>query len=95
MRLLCFNKFNLILRRPRSGRLEGWPQYRFVIPGIRRDDCRYRFFVPSLAMHLRVRSTPEGVICAPWISLICPVGHDAIVNQYPLAKPQVGNVLLA
>jgi hypothetical protein len=24
MRLLCFNKLDLILRRPRSGRLEGW-----------------------------------------------------------------------
>jgi hypothetical protein len=22
--LLCFNKLDLILRRPRSGRLEGW-----------------------------------------------------------------------
>jgi len=30
MRLLRFNKLNLILRRPRSGRLEGWPQHRFV-----------------------------------------------------------------
>src|ERR1700683_841675 len=24
MRLLCFNRLHLILRRPRSGRLEGW-----------------------------------------------------------------------
>jgi hypothetical protein len=24
MRLVCFNKFHLILRRPQSGRLEGW-----------------------------------------------------------------------
>src|SRR5882762_9113278 len=24
MRLLCFNELDLILRRPRSGRLEGW-----------------------------------------------------------------------
>src|SRR2546423_1859736 len=41
-----------------------------------RYDRRYRFLVPSLAMHLRVRSTPDVVICEPWTSLICPVGHD-------------------
>jgi len=29
MRLLCFNKLDLILRSPHRGRLEGWPQYRF------------------------------------------------------------------
>src|SRR5260370_16270503 len=33
MRLFCFNTLDLILRRPRSGRLEGWATYRFVIPG--------------------------------------------------------------
>src|SRR4051794_3100611 len=26
-------------------------------------------------MHLRVRSTPPSVICAPETSLICPAGH--------------------
>ena len=36
----------------------------------------YRLLVPSLGMHLRVRSTPDVVICEPWTSLICPAGHE-------------------
>src|SRR3981081_4474162 len=40
MRLLCFNRLNLILRRPRSGRLEGWA----VIPIC---DSRYQAPRPS------------------------------------------------
>jgi len=33
MRLLCFSELDLILRRPRSGRLEGWAAIPIVIPG--------------------------------------------------------------
>ena len=46
-------------------------------------------------MHLRVRSTPDVVICEPMTSLICPGRARSIVDQDPLAEPQVGNVLLA
>jgi len=52
MRLFCFNTLDLILRRPRSDRLERLGlQYRFVIPGtsgfIPRD--AQRAFAPSAA----------------------------------------------
>ena len=42
----------------------------------RREYRLYRFcFVPSRGMHLRVRSTPDVVICDPETSLICPAGQ--------------------
>ena len=46
-------------------------------------------------MHLRVRSTPDVVICEPMHFLDLSGRARSIVDQDPLAEPEVGNVLFA
>src|SRR3954453_15294691 len=68
MRLFCFNELNLILRRPRSGRLEGWAAIPISVPRGNTMRKLIQLYTWLCAMVLLISASPVHAQNVLWVA---------------------------